>query len=211
MRFTQKAGLALAMLTIVGFAAMQPAQAQTYDAAADFSRTHNPNGVWSYGQTDALGSSFSLFSHNFFVKINGGPLNIWFNPGSNSASVEHNGNNHAVSFNSQLWQADGLSIHAGPYGQYGIVRFTAPKTDWYSLNSSFYAGDVYASVDVHILKDLISFLDAPFDGNTSVNYVAPIMLAKGETLDFAVGFGANQNYYSDDAGLKVVITAMGTL
>jgi hypothetical protein len=30
----------------------------TYDAAADFSGTANPNGVWSYGYTDSLGGSF---------------------------------------------------------------------------------------------------------------------------------------------------------
>ena len=38
------------------------AGAQTYDAAAQFSGTRNPNGVWSYGCTQSLGAAFQLYT-----------------------------------------------------------------------------------------------------------------------------------------------------
>ena len=38
------------------------AGAQTYDAAAQFSGTDNPNGVWSYGCTESLGAAFHLYT-----------------------------------------------------------------------------------------------------------------------------------------------------
>ena len=47
----------------VGFGYERVEQARAgivYDAAADFSPTNNPNGVWSYGWSSSLGSTFNL-------------------------------------------------------------------------------------------------------------------------------------------------------
>jgi hypothetical protein len=43
-------------LTVLAFAPTV-APAQTFNAVADFSTTDNPNGAWSYGSTDTLGST----------------------------------------------------------------------------------------------------------------------------------------------------------
>src|SRR5271165_1926139 len=37
----------------------------TYDAAAGFSPAANPNGVWSYGETQSLGSAFTLYTNSY--------------------------------------------------------------------------------------------------------------------------------------------------
>src|SRR5215475_7458364 len=38
--------------------------AQTYDAAADFSATNNPNGVWKYGWSASRGSAVALLTRH---------------------------------------------------------------------------------------------------------------------------------------------------
>src|SRR6516225_679362 len=54
------------------------AAAQSFDAAADFSATSNPNGAWSYGWSASRLSGFHLLPHsiNFDVDVTG----IYLNP-----------------------------------------------------------------------------------------------------------------------------------
>lgn len=186
----------LALLTCAAFAAT-PAHAQMYDAAQDFSASSNPSGVWSYGNSASLGSTFQPFTNEVLAQ---GMLDTWYS-GNGTGGVEHNGTGQVLHYGSQFWQPGGLSIHNGYAGQYGIVRFTAPATDTYTLDSSFYAGDVHANVTVFVLADSIPVFNSVFQGNTPANYSSSLFLTKGETVDFAVG----GYYYSGDAGLKAVL------
>ena len=71
-----------------------------YDAAADFSPTNNPNGVWSYGWSQTLGSMFNLDTTsttsdglNFWE----GPINTGSPPGS-FPLVGYNGTTGPITF-----------------------------------------------------------------------------------------------------------------
>ena len=61
---TGQSRMALSVATLSLLIALIPirAGAQTYDAAAQFSGTDNPNGVWSYGCTQSLGAAFHLYT-----------------------------------------------------------------------------------------------------------------------------------------------------
>src|SRR5262245_35917994 len=56
-----------------------------FDAATDFSPTANPNGVWSYGWTQTLGSSFVLDA----IRENLLGLDFWEGSIANDAPPGH--------------------------------------------------------------------------------------------------------------------------
>jgi len=58
--FCRVCGILFALCGGAGVTIASMAQAQTYNAASDFSPTLNPTGVWQYGYMNTLGSSFIL-------------------------------------------------------------------------------------------------------------------------------------------------------
>ena len=91
MRLTHKAGLALALLALLGAASLQPAQAQVYNAATDFEAGYlahqNPNGVWEYGWTQGLPSVSSPLHLSTVTGIGPDSPNqqIWTDPSNDVA------------------------------------------------------------------------------------------------------------------------------
>jgi hypothetical protein len=71
-----------------------PVKAQTYDVAADFSATGNPNGPWSYGWSGSLGSAFILDSDPQVRE----DLDTWRGDvaGDGNPAVYHNGTSYAI-------------------------------------------------------------------------------------------------------------------
>ena len=58
--FLLKPLAAAAALSLAAFGA----SAAVYDVAVDFSGSVNPNGVWSYGETNGFGGAFTPFTDN---------------------------------------------------------------------------------------------------------------------------------------------------
>ena len=52
LRNSARALLAMGSLSIALLATTSSVHGQTYDLAADWSDTHNPNGAWTYGRMD---------------------------------------------------------------------------------------------------------------------------------------------------------------
>lgn len=191
-----------------------PARAGFFNAADDFSPTNNPNGVWSYGYSTSLGSSFILYTHNGILNNPGGSpngLDSWnFNIGLNNPVVFHNGTSGALGINGTATaQAGQLGLHPGPDGEYSIVRFTSPTTEAYSLSAAFSGLDFHGptTTDVHILLNGSSI----FDGNINAFGAGPafsqiLNLHAGDTVDFEVGFGSNKNYSFDSTGLSATLS-----
>jgi hypothetical protein len=70
------------------------AQASTYDPAAEFSPTANPNGVWSYGYSTSLGSAMTLFPEH----LNMDGIDFWrTNIATSDPTVFHNGTARSLS------------------------------------------------------------------------------------------------------------------
>ncbi|MDQ2800878.1 MAG: hypothetical protein M3Y13_14700 [Armatimonadota bacterium] len=73
MQFSRTAALLLGMATLAALGLTPRVNAQTYNLAADWSDTSNPNGVWQYGTFDGTPSSFTPFPDHVSAYINVGP------------------------------------------------------------------------------------------------------------------------------------------
>ncbi len=179
-----------------------------YDAAADFSATSNPTGVWSYGEEATLGGSLSLYTAN----ASGAGIDYWNGSGgvglNSPPFVLHNGTNQAISIGSIIVQAGQLAFHPGQQDQYSIIRFTSPVAGTFSLVSSFTGIDIGGTTtDVHVLLDGSSLFGGSvngYGGTTAFN--SSITLHVGDIIDFAVGYGSNGTYNNDSTALSAVLT-----
>ncbi len=189
--------------------AIAPVQAATFDAASDFSATNNPNGVWSYGESNTLGGAFNLYT-NKFTDATG--LDTWF--GNTLPVIIHNSTASIFTDSCCQFLPGQLSLHPGPQGQYSIVRWTAPQSGLFSLATTF-IGTHYAgggtSTDVHVFRNgtsLFNELVNGFGNPSAKNFSTTLSIATGDTIDFLVGFGSNGNYFADNTGLSATLTSV---
>jgi PEP-CTERM motif len=197
--FTKNA-LALLMLSLAS-----TAQATTFDIHTDFSTASNPNGVWTYGYEPILGGPLI----NYDVSVNSGGIGIdsWHATAPFVLGTP-------VDFNNPTGAAIGLvpaqtaAFHPGPSGEFSVYRFTAPSTNIFSLLASFGAID-FGQTDVHILNNGVSIFSHAVDqiSNALVSFSTPLSLTAGDTIDFAVGFGANLNFFNDSTSIVASLTS----
>ncbi len=182
-----------------------------YDAAADFSSTANPTGVWSYGVSTTLAGTVSLYT----TRDSSGGIDYW---GTGSflipPEVFKNSTNNIVTYRSIVLQPQQLALHPGLANEYSVVRFTAPSAGNYSLAASFIGVDTgglsYTSTDVHILANNISLFTGSVLGyGDKKTFAYTMTLNIGDRLDFSVG-NLTGNYHNDSTGLSATITKLAT-
>ena len=201
--------LIITSLAILASLSTNPVKAQTYDAAAQFSATSNPNGVWSYGfDTGTLDSGFSLYGdHVTFA--NG--LQAWDIVAGDNPSVIFNPTASPITLNDTTWPALTLALHPGSAGQFSKLRFTVPTTGLFSIDTSFFGDSTApATTDVYVLRNgnplFSSFVNLNGLGNQT-NYSAVIAASQNDVIDFAVGRG-NATHLSDTTGLRARVTGI---
>jgi hypothetical protein len=174
--------------------------ASIYDAVSDFSSTDNPNRVWSYGWSETLGSTFHRYTNQ---AKNPGGVDVWYESGNQL--VAHNGTGVA----SIAWPVDQLGFHPGQNNVYSVIRWTAPNTEIYTINATFIGSD-NATTDVHVLNNGNSLFQGDINGFGSTAQFSPTSIAinAGDTIDFAVGWGANGNINSDTTGVSATISSV---
>ena len=94
---------------------------QSADFAADFSRTNNLNGVWSYGWALTLRSPFILSSD---PRVREG-LDSWCGnrAGDGNPGLYHNATGSPIVLGTTTrFEPGQLALHPGPNGEYGLVR-----------------------------------------------------------------------------------------
>ena len=188
---------------------VQHVTAQVFDASDQFSPTSNPNSPWHYGFQTTLGSGFTLYDTPF---TSFGAIDAWSSAGlGDNPQINHN-NTSSTFFASDPgllieWEANEVSLHPGPAGEYSVLRFVAPAARTYHLSVVFQGIDqTGASTDVHVLKNNGSLFDQQVTGfHLPTSFSTALTLAQNDTIDFAVGFGANGNYFDDNTGTHVVI------
>lgn len=202
---------ALLCLIIVGL----PHAALAYDAAADYSTSSNPNGVWSYGWSTTLGSTFNLDTSNTVSAYGIMGFRGWLSDQSVEGvpySLQNNSANPITIANNTTYQPGQLALNPGLTGQYAIIRWTAPSTGQFNIAATFSAlssVNFLVSSDVHILRNGGSIFDSNVIGSpSSVSYSGLQSLAAGDRIDFAVGFGDNGNDFEDTTGLTATIVAV---
>lgn len=199
--------------------ATESVRASYYDAAADFSPTSNPNGVWSYGWSATLGGALQLYTQSGPDNADSPPahlLDTW-NAGTGGffavPAVYHNNSGGVVSFNGGTitFQPGELGFHPGPNNEYSIVRFTAPTSGSYSLASSYSPLDLSTTTDVHVLHNGVSIFDGLVNPGSPTSFGTTFNLIAGDQVDFAVGVGVNGFYSSDTTGLSATLESLSAV
>jgi hypothetical protein len=200
------------LVVIAAFGSIaQPAAAQVYDAAADFSLAANPNSVWHYGFESSLGSPFTLFDTTATLF---GPIDYWASSAVGS-TPQINQNTSASTYHNTdpasdiEWAAGELSAHPGPAGQVSVVRFVAPADGVYQIDATFRGIDhTGTTTDVHVLVNNVSLFDQAVTGyHQPALFSTTLPLLQNQTVDFAVGY-SNGSYLDDSTGLDAVITVV---
>ena len=196
-RFSVISSLALACLLSGDIA-----QAQTFDATADFvPNVPNPNGVWKYGYTNTLGSSLIPFSA-YYANEN---IFGWRTNLGSGAPIFFK----ATAVGGQFGVAQGqTALHGGPQGQFAVLRFTAPSTNVYAVSCAYFTGDG-GNTDAYLLLNsnagtpLFSTPSTTGGGTFAKN---SLQLNAGDTLDYVIGNGGD-GFGSDSTPVTFRITA----
>jgi hypothetical protein len=194
-------------IALVALALTSLAPAAVYDVAADFSLSSNPNGVWSYGSEDTLGGAFTLFDTattccsglDYWTNSSGFPVDLH----NSSASTINSAGTNPI-------PAGAAAFHPSSIDQYAIFRFTAPSSGLYDLNVTFTGYDtVGTTTDVHVLQGTASLFAGNVNGylNTASHAQSGLVLATNDFIDFAVGWGINQNYLFDTTGIAASLAS----
>jgi hypothetical protein len=189
-----------------------------YDAAAQFSGTDNPNGVWSYGCMESLGAAFQLYTQQI-GSISGvydwttAPCVPPDDPHMVPALI-YNSTNASVTPvppSSVTFPAHAVAFHPGPQGQNSVLRFTAPASGNYQVQAVFWGDDFVGptTTDVHVLHNGLGLYTSDvygFGPSSDQSFTTTVSLAAGDTIDFTVGDGTDGNFYNDSTGVSAVIT-----
>jgi hypothetical protein len=200
-------------LAVSGLA--RAAHGQTYDASANYSASLNPNGVWTYGYETAAGTALIPYVHEG-NNINGN-VNIddWYgdlSPSFGDPVLAHN-NSSATQYESTLALPPGVVLlHPGPQGQPSVLRWTAPLAGTVSLSGMFEGLDTHGTTsDITIVHN--SNLSSPVLADTQVtgfmessSFASTVTVAAGDTIDFLVSYGSNNDYNYDSTGLAASIS-----
>ncbi len=130
-----------------------------YDAAGDFSTASNPNAVWSYGTTGTtLTGPLTLYTN---TKSGIGGIPNWIGwegtePmfGDNFPLVGKNTSSMTEMSSGVVVLPGQLVMSPAPDGSYAIVRFTAPTSGSFLLNTAFEGRESVSpgsTSDVHVL------------------------------------------------------------
>jgi hypothetical protein len=180
-------------------------QAQLFDVADDFSKTNNPNGAWSYGWSLTLGSSFILSTD---ASVREG-LDTWRGNFANDGnpSVLHNGTGSTILLAGSVpFEPGEFGFHPGPSGENALVRWTASEPGLVSITSVFTGQDNGTTTDVHVLHNGLSIFDGLVeDFGNGINFDTSLMLSQADTIDFAVGYGSNNNFSFDSTSLAATV------
>ncbi|BDI31941.1 hypothetical protein CCAX7_39920 [Capsulimonas corticalis] len=202
------ASIAAGAFTVAAFGFAQPVQAASWNAANDFSKTANPNSVWSYA-----GSNSGVFTYE---STEGSGLDAWHAGPGSLPYVAHNGATTTnYSYGTVAVPANGITMHPGADGEKSEVIFTAPTAGHYKVNASFFGeslpGYPATSTDVHVN---VNGSTALFNNFVSAYGVGPsysnsyLLLNAGDKLEFTVGYGPNGNYLYDSTGFNASISAV---
>jgi hypothetical protein len=192
-----------------------------YNNAAQWSAIDNPNGVWSYGylapsSTPAMpdASTFKLYTEQVQVPVTSGFIGDWRIPGQDGPNAVYNPLDEIVSVGTITWQPRQASFHPGPNGEYSSYRFTAPTAGDYSLSATFNSIDTVggADKDIHILVDGSELYDDALSGSygSTKTFSNAVSLAKGDQVDFVIGFGTGPYFFDTTALDATLMSAPST-
>ena len=212
--------LCVAAAVICLFVTALPCSAQTWDVAADFSPTQNPNGAWALGFTMTLGSDLHLYD------LTGQPQPGFYtwDSGDNGWGGGARMNTSTNGINQWGWlEAGKFGYQPGLINQMATARWTSPVDGFVSVTARFTGQDPSgATTDVHVVKDGLVIFNgdiAGFIGTSAQNfadgsgtkreckYSTVLSISTGDVIDFVTGYGGNGTT-SDLTGLEATISTV---
>jgi hypothetical protein len=192
-------------------AAAKSIQGVIYDLDAQYSTSLNPNGVWSYGETNGWGGTFTAFAR----KYSAGSVDFWIGENAllNTPVVGHNVSADEECVVSICVQPGGTIFHPGlQQGRTTTIRFTTPDTGLYSLHAEFWGADVDPQNGTNVGVLLNGVLQGSkahvltYDRTGTNPFVVnqAFQLNAGDSLDFTVD--NNGNVSNDSIGIRAYIT-----
>jgi plastocyanin len=184
-----------------------------YDLSADYSLSSNPNGVWSYGWEETMGGSFNLLLSSQTLRApNGVPVQIWSLTPNTAPAVYHNATTDTATsdYGQGIFPPNTTWFYAGENGapqNFGVIRFTVPSggDGTYRLESAvrpYLNGPPGNDTDYHVLRNNAELFGEVVAANGSSGYSNNLALAAGDTIDFVIGRGLDNN----NSGLKILAT-----
>jgi hypothetical protein len=193
-----------------------PVLAQTYDASADFDPNSNPStvngGTFSYGFENTLGTGFILFTNTTAGQpYSDANVKGWTNAAGNPLVIQNTSNSpQTLPSTGITLQPKQIDLNPSFTGQFAVLRFTAPSSGTYALNSLFTGIDNGAgtTTDVHVLLNNVQVFGGEVTGQGATQSYASAAqaLTAGSTLDFVVGFGTDGTGGADSTALAATIT-----
>jgi hypothetical protein len=180
------------------------------DAAAEFSSTANPNGVWAYGYTTSLGSLFILDP----LQINIYGMEFWHAtfpaPSVDVPFIGYNPTAVPQTVGTGIDPPYSLITHPASNGQYAVLRYVAPAACNYTFDTQFLGADPVGptTTDVHVLYNSVPIRDGLVNGygaGSGPFWSGTQFMNANDTLDFAVGYGVNTNYSFDSTYLSATV------
>ena len=161
-----------------------PSQAQPWDSEAGFSCSQNPNGPWSYGQTDTIATGvFTLLAYNH---TDGGQFAGcgW----EVSADVSYPDVDRVQ--NGPMNQPMAVTLGNAP-GIYAVLRWTAPQDGVYSVSAHLHGFWSRSQVAFPSGTGVLAIAGTIYDvgtfgelGEQEANRTIPgLSLAAGDTVD----------------------------
>lgn len=193
-----------------------PPPVMVFDVSRDFSTQANPGGPWSYGWKNTFGGPFTRLTFaKPFQAENGVPLFSWQLANDATPSVAYVvGPGTAVSASGQFQAEPGtLWVTAGLDGQpqdFGVVRFTLPmgQSGIYRIETrvrDVFEGPSQGDTDFHVVHNGQEIFGRDVAPHETAAYTNEIALVEGDTVEFAVGRGADGSQMGSALKLEALL------
>ncbi len=140
-------------------------------------------------------------------------LSLWNGEAGPEPCVARNETNYNIQGSGITWVPGQVSLHPGPSGLYGVLRWTAPQAGQYAVNAKFKGIAEKATTDVHVLHQGKAIFDDAINVGDRGNEAAcekTVSVQAGDTIDFVVGWG-NGGYGGDTTALAATIHSGATV
>ena len=145
-----------------------------------------------------------------FISRGGRPpagLSLWNGETGPEPCAACNETDHDIQGPGIVWKPGQVSLHPGPTGIYGVLRWTAPQAGPCAVKAKFFSIAEKATTDVHILHQGSAIFDDAInvgDRGTEAVCEKTVSVQAGDAIDFAVGWG-NGGYGGDTTALAATI------
>lgn len=185
--------------------ASRAAEAQSYNAAQQFSGATDPNGVWSYGWEASRGAPFNL---DTIFTVDASGLGSWHGA-LHPPYVGFNANPTPASEYEWSVPPDQMVFYPGPDGENAVLRWTAPDSGVVDVKTVFIGLDPTGptSTDFAVLHGATTLLSGAIDSyDKPSSHSETIQVSAGDTIDVMVGYGKDHSNTADATEVQATIS-----